>query len=401
MSDTLTDIPQFQSFIMTGYECTAAQTEIRERLDMLKATRHDEYCRIDYTLAKELGVTTVREGLSWHFIDRGGTYDFSRYEHMLRIGSEEGVEQIWDLNHFDFPGHLDPFSEKFVDSFVEYALRAWEMLRKHIPGTLYIVPVNEISFFSWIGADRGVWAPYKTGRENGFRFKQQLVRAAIAAMRAIWKEDRGVRFIHTDPFMRRVAIEPALSHAKAHAHDFNEIVRFEAWDMISGRTFPELGGSPELLDIVGINYYFHNQEKVLSRPDGSLGHEAMEWDSRLRVSFADMVKLAVERYGRPVLVSETGSFGDLRYKWWKRLLSEVEEAFSQGLPLCGVCAYPAVDRPDTVNFLFRQSGLWDFEDNDPACIRIPHRRTLRVIHNFIQQSPVTKVRASGTFSEIS
>lgn len=35
--------------------------------------------------------------------------------------------------------------------------------------------------------------------------------------------------------------------------------QFEAWDMLAGRMSSELGGSEDLLDIVGMNYYASNQ----------------------------------------------------------------------------------------------------------------------------------------------
>lgn len=368
---------------MAGFECTYSKTEIRQRLDMLKETRHDEYCRLDYGLVKRLGIKTVREGLAWSQIDNGTfRYDFSRFERMMRIAKEEGVQQIWDLNHFDYPDYLDPFSPKFVRRFGEYARRAYEVIRKYQEGTLYIAPICEISFFAWISCDRGVWAPYLKGRHNGFRFKQQLVRAAIAAMDAIWEEDPSVRFLHVDPFMRRKAFPPASPGALEHVRDFNETVRFEAWDMLAGKTYPEVGGQPKYLDIVGINYYYHNQEWVLSKGGKSLGFNAMPWDSPSRVSFADMVGEVYERYRRPIVISETGSYGALRYKWWSRVLREVEEGLERGLPIYGVCAYPAIDRPEHVNYLVPQSGLWDFEPGDNLHLRVPHKRTLRVIEEY-------------------
>lgn len=380
--------PNFQSFFMAGFECTYALTEIRERLDMLKATRHDELCREDYERLLDLGIKTVREGLSWHQADMGnGEYDFSRFEKIMQAGTDMGMQQIWDLNHFDYPTDVDYFSPAFVRRFAEYARRAIEVIRKYQGGTLFIVPINEISFSAWIGADRGVWAPYTKGRENGFKFKTQLVKAALAAMEAIWAEDKDVRFIHVDPFMRREAKPPVSKTALEHVNDFNTVVRYEAWDMLSGKTFPELGGEPKYLDIIGMNYYFHNQEWVISKPKGKLGFEAMEWSDTGRISFAQMIKDVHERYGRPIVITETGSYGEKREEWWKRALKEIGEGLKQDLPIAGVCAYPAVDRPSHVHYLLPQSGLWDFEADDAGCRRIPHKPSLNVIRNFIQTPP--------------
>lgn len=402
MNDTL----KFKSLIWAGYECTYAKTEIRERIDMLTETKHDLYCREDYQLAKEIGIHTVREGLSWHQIDKGqGIYDFSRFEKIMQIGKDEGVQQIWDLNHFDYPEYLKAFSPNFVTKFSKYARHAIHVIRKYQTGILFIAPINEISFFTWIGADRGVWAPYTKGSKNGLKFKKQLVRAALAAMKAIWEEDKNVRFIHIDPFMRRVAMAPANKNAITHVDEFNNVIRFEAWDMIAGNTFPELGGDPKYLDIIGVNYYFHNQEWVISKKRTGISHQAMDWNSEGRVSFAEMVKGIYERYNRPMVISETGSYDALRYKWWERTLQEIREGVKKGLPIYGVCAYPAVDRPDAINYLVRRSGLWDFKDDDLECRRVPHKKSLQLIQQFIEEnnkySPLISPDKFGKYSPTS
>lgn len=374
----------FSSFVIGGFECTAAQGDAGRRLDLLGATRHDVAVSEDYRLLKAEGITTVREGLAWSTIDQGnGVYDFSRYVPILQAGQREGIEQIWDLNHFDYPDGLDVTAPDFVSAFANYAEQAARLLRSYITGTLYVVPMNEISFFSWIGADKGWWAPYRHGRKQGFAFKQQLVKAAIAAMEAIWHVTDDVRFIHVDPFMRRLALPPTSRAAIKHVREFNEVIRFEAWDMLAGRSHPEVGGDPKYLDIIGVNYYIHNQEWVKSgQPNRRLGHQMMDWDSSDRVSLALMLEKLYHRYHRPLLISETGSFGEFRQRWWQRTFQEIDAALTAGLPLLGVCAYPVLDRPESAGFLLPQSGIWDFEMTDLSCRRHPHQPSLQEIRIF-------------------
>jgi beta-glucosidase/6-phospho-beta-glucosidase/beta-galactosidase len=385
MNMTATDLPRFNSFVMAGFECTYALAENRRRLDLLAATKHDERVHDDYAMIKLVGITTAREGFAWSQIDQGnGQSDFARYTPMLEAGWKYGIQQIWDLNHFDYPADLDPFSDEFVTRFAAYAKEVVQLLRKFNSGTIYIVPLNEISFFAWIGADMGWWAPYAKGRENGFKFKTQLVKAAMAAMESIWDVDKDVRFIHVDPFMRRKATEPASKSAKKHVKEFNEVVRFEAWDMLCGKVHPEVGGDPKYLDILGVNYYIHNQEWVISEAGQGkrLKHQLMDWESPDRISFALMLKEIHDRYQRPMIVSESGSFGENRIQWWTRTLQEVEEALDMGLPIGGICAYPIMDRPESAGFLLPNSGLWDFEVNDDDCRRIPHEKSLNIVTTF-------------------
>lgn len=377
----------FSSFFWAGFECAYGKYKNKKRLDLLQATRHDVLCREDYQLIKKIGIKTVREGLAWYQIDRGnGMYDFSRFKNMMQIAQEEDIQQIWDLNHFDYPEDIDPFAESFISRFATYAEACIKMIRNYQSGLIYIVPINEISFYSWIGADRGWWPPYKTGSSNGFKFKSQLVQASIAAMDAIWRVDKNVRFIQVDPYMKRIARNPASSKAISIMKEFNEVIRFETWDLLSGKKFPELGGNIKYLDIIGVNYYFMNQQWLISSPKWkNVAYRNMALNSKARLSFSQLLQEIYERYKRPMLVTETGSYGNLRPKWWKKVLEEINEAITQGLPIYGVCAYPTVDRPDWTEHLGPKSGLWDFDQNDKLYTRIPHEVTLSILKPFINR----------------
>lgn len=380
-------IPHFSSFFMCGFECTYAMVEKKERFDLLEASMHDVYCADDYKMIQAIGVKSVREGFSWSQIDKGSNqYDFSRFVPLLQAGKTEKIQQIWDLNHFDYPTYIDPFSDSFVTQFGEYAKRCIEQIRIYQGGTVYIAPINEISFSAWIGADRGLWYPYKHGPKNGFTFKKQLVKAAIVAMDAIWQEDKNVRFIQVDPVMRKVGRDAKDKETNEIAKRYNDIVRFETWDMLSGRVCPELGGDDKYLDILGINYYLVNQEWVIRSPYSKQIYGVMIPPHHPdRVSFASILKQVYERYKRPMVITETGSHGELRPGWWETILEEVTDAIQTGIPLYGVCAYPTVDKPSALHFLWPQSGIWDFDPIDPTCRRIPSEPTLDVIRSFIDK----------------
>jgi len=298
--------PNFSSFMMAGFECSYPLLADGTRMDLLAASRHDVHVENDYALLSELGIRTAREGFSWSQIDRGdGRYDLSRFEPILAAASHSGVQQIWDLNHFDFPSHLDPLSDAFVYAFAEYARRVVDALRGRSHETLYIVPMNEPSFFAWM-SDCGLWAPFLRGESH--LFKRQLVRAAIAAMDAIWEIDARVRFIHADPFMYRRPHRSTNLADVSYCETFNENVRFECWDMISGRIEPELGGDPKYLDIVGINYYFHNQQFVRVEPDREMAFKTIPLNDPQRLPLDEVIGQVQARYGRPVVVTETGSY---------------------------------------------------------------------------------------------
>ncbi len=377
--------PQFESFFMAGFECSYSLTE-KERWDLLRDSKHEQYCREDYQLIKQMGIHTVREGLAWHQIDRGGgQYNFSRFEPLMQIAQEEGVQQIWDFTHYSYPEYLDPFSKSFVNAFAEYAVRSFQCIRRYQSGVIYITLINEISYWSWIGADLGIWAPFTKGVENGIRFKLQLIAATMAAMDAIWAIDPSVRFIQVDPFMYREALLPASDAALKAAREFNDIARFQTWDILSGKSFPELGGAERYLDIVGINYYVDNQQWLKTSQDRKhISFQRVPIDSPKRQSLANMLEVVHKRYGRPMILAETGSYGEYRTSWWRRLLPELDECSAKNIPLFGVCIYPTLDNPDEGHFLAPHSGLWDFAPRDRKQIRHPHAGSIALISEYIR-----------------
>ncbi len=373
--------PHFQSFIQGGFECAYPKINENTRLDLLQQTKHEKYCIADYQLLKEVGMLTVREGLAWNEIDRGmNNYDFSRFEPLMAAGKAAGVQQIWDLNHFDYPDDLDPFSSAFVDRFARYAAEAIKYILQYSTGTVFIVPWNEISFFALIGADWGAWAPF--AKERGFELKKQLVRASLAAMDAIWAVDSSVRFIQVDPIFYRRAKPPITPATRDAARAFKEI-KMQAWDMLCGKIEPELGGAAKYLDIIGCNYYYYNQEYVFEQND-SIAYKTIPWNSRYRISSVSMYQEVYERYHRPLVITETGGWGELRRIWWRRTLRELTEALDQGLPIYGVCAYPIIDRPDWTDGHLTNSGLWDFAADDPLLRRIPHEYSINLLRTFGQ-----------------
>jgi len=371
----------FKSFLQGGFECTYAKTLDEERMDILSATKHDEYCINDYRLLKDLDIYTVREGLSWFQIHESkNRFNFSKFEKILKIGKEENMQQIWDLNHFDFPEFLDPFSEDFIKNFVEYSKRAVEVIRKYIDTTIFIVPINEISFFSWVSADIGGWAPYKIN--EGVKFKKQLVKASIAAMNALWNIDKNIRFIQVDPILRRV-VNPDMEISKEMEIDFFN-KKFEAWDMLVGKSYPELGGEPKYLDICGVNYYYYNQQYIVKSITSEVTYPIMDWDDKNRISFKDMLNEVYNRYNRPILITETGAWGDLRVKWWKRTFKEVVQAINFNIPILGMCSYPIIDRRDWTDKHLTNSGFWDFKEDDSKLTRFPDNKTIDIIKELKQ-----------------
>lgn len=73
---------------------------------------------------------------------------------------------------------------------------------------------------------------------------------------------------------------------------------FQSWDMIRGEMYPELGGAPELLDVVGVNYYSNNQ---WIHGGGTMGNSHPQY-----VPLRFLLREVWERFDGPLFIAETG-----------------------------------------------------------------------------------------------
>lgn len=310
-------------------------------MDIQAVTQHDRRAREDYRLLKEFGVTSVRDGIRWRLIDRAGSYDFSSFAPMLQAARQEGMQVTWDLCHYGWPDDVDLLSAAFVDRFARYSRAVARFIADSSDAVPFYTPINEISFLTFaIGAK--VIYPFISGRDP--EIKRQLVRALIASVDAVRGVDPRARIVLGDPIVHVVAPRgrPDLRELAATYRE----AQFEAWDMISGRKDSDLGGSPEYLDIIGLNYYHANQ---FAFPSSRLRWEDEPRDPRM-LPLSTLLEEAHMRYHRPLFVGETSHFGAGRAKWIREVATEVLQARCSGIPIEGICLYPIIDRPDWENY---------------------------------------------------
>lgn len=65
------------------------------------------------------------------------------------------------------------------------------------------------------------------------------------------------------------------------------------------------------------------------------------------------------RYGRPILVAETGVEGDRRASWLSYIADEVRAARRFGVPVEGICLYPIVNHPGWDDDRSCHNGLFE------------------------------------------
>ena len=335
----------FDSFFMAGFECSSHRRRDGVRLDLIRATGHDRHVLNDYRLCRKLGFTTMRDGLRWHLIERApGKYDWSSWLPMLKAAEQAGVQVIWDLFHYGSPDHIDQGAEDFPDRFTDFALAALEVHQSVSGSPPLVCPLNEINFISW-AVDDGYFP--RVGPEQRGWFKNQLIRTAIMAARAIkerWPKSTIIwaePLIHVAPHDRR--------RQTIRAAERNLQGMYEAYDWILGLARPELGGDPSLADVLGWNFYPHNQW-YFKGPTIPMGHHEFR-------PLSDMLCGVAERYGKPIFLSETGAEGTGKPSWLHYVCNEVRDALARGADMRGVCWYPITAYPGWDNSRNAETGL--------------------------------------------
>lgn len=330
----LTQTAVLDSFFIGGFECSTHCRADGRRLDIVEATGHARFCTSDYASLRKQDIRLARDGLRWHRIEaKPGTYDWSSLLPMLEAARQAGITVMWDLCHYGWPDGIDIWTDDFIERFATFAGAAAAVVRAHGVGERYYCPINEISFLAWAGGEVGYLNPF--GRGRGDELKQQLVRAAIAAIDAIRRVDPHARFLHAEPLIHVIAY-PNRPEQRAVAEDYR-VAQWQACDMLAGRLHPELGGAPPYLDLLGLNFYPMNQW-FLHGSTIPMGHHEYR-------PLSDLLTEAFERYRRPLLIAETGAEGSARPAWLHYVCEEVRSAMHAGVPIEGICLYPVTSYP--------------------------------------------------------
>ena len=390
------NVTLFKSLFLAGFDCSSQRRQDGRRLDLLAATGHDRFAAEDYDRLARVGIRAARDGVRWHLVERApGRYDWRELVPRLRAARDAGVEVAWDLCHYGWPDGLDIWGAGFVERFARFARAAAEVIGQASPSPPWYVPINEISFWSWIAGDMGHFAPFARGR--GRELKAQLARAAIAATAAIREADPRARVLCAEPLIQVTTDSPQRAvREAAHGH---HLAQYEAVDMLLGRRCPELGGAEDALDALGVNYYPDNQ--------WVLGGPKLRPGDPLHRPLAELMVEAHQRYRLPLVLTETGAEGEARAPWLRRMGDQVRVARSAGVPVAGICLYPILDYPGWDDDRHCPAGLWCHPDaegrrpvHEPLARELARQRRLFADAAAVADlSPVGETRPGATISQ--
>jgi hypothetical protein len=185
----------------------------------------------------------------------------------------------------------------------------------------------------------------------------QLARAAVAATDAFRSEIPGARMICAEPVLHVAARPDRLGDVEdAAAYGAR---RHSVPDMLVGRTWPQLGGTPRHVDLVGLYYYPDSQRYYAGPkfPGAPIPPAAPGWRA-----LRELVFESAWRYERPVFIAGTGRDDEFAPEWFSYVCREAQHAACAGASVAGVGLLPAVDCPPTSGCRRTARGIWGEAD---------------------------------------
>jgi beta-glucosidase/6-phospho-beta-glucosidase/beta-galactosidase len=358
----------FADFVWGGFEGASHRRHDGKRVDSIAGTQHDRWAMLDHAILRSLGVRCARESLRWHLIERRrGEYDFTSALEQVRGARAAGMRVVWGLCHWGVPDHLDVMSPEFPRALADFARACVRMLRAEGADVAGWVPVNEMAFWAWAGGETGGFGPYLMKR--GDQLKHQLVRGHLAAVRALREAGALEPIMVCEPLIWVVPREGRNEEAQARA----EVeASFAALDQI-------LAEDASAIDVVGFNYYPHNQWTLLRR--------TVRQGSRAYRPLRELLRDAARRFDRPIIISETGAEDPMGDAWLGYIAAEAQAALDLGVDLQALCVYPILDYPGWDNGRHCPCGPIGTEDGR-RFVRPGQRAALQRLGALRARSPV-------------
>lgn len=339
----------------------------RHDVDVTETTRHDVRWREDLALLGACGVRRVRYPVRWHRVERtGGVLDWRATDEVMEHLSDGGFEPIVDLcHHTSYPRWIRSFADPaFGPAYLRFVAAFAERYPEVGAYTLFNEPFTT---FLLCGQE-GLWPPYHRGLSRMLDLARNVLPAVARASRLLREVRPGARHVYVEACERHTSAGRRGDAMAAYANDR----RFFFTDLFVGRQVdagPDrpfvaevlraggedlLGMEPGHVDVLGLDYYAHNQWHWSGAHRGTTV-------SPSPVPLADVIVEYADRYRLPVMLGETNlrGFASDRATWFKYTLEQCERARDAGVALDGYCWFPFIDSCDWDSLLARCDGSVD------------------------------------------
>lgn len=309
-------------------------------LDEHVLTGHNTAWRDDLTLARELGATAIRYGVSWPLVHVApGVFEWGELDEVISFAVDHlGLTIVADLVHYGTPRWiLDSFADPaYPDAIEEFARAFADRYRTRVS---HFTPLNEpVTTASFCGL-RGVWPPRLFGWDGWVAVAVPIALGMARTTMAIRDVNPDAVIVHVEASTVVHTDEPALDGHAALIRDIGWLPTdflfgrvddhhpLWAWLLEHGARREELDwlhDHPAMPDYVGVNYYPDLTPRRVTLIDGvPLQISYDKWTDGLREALEGFAT----RYGLPLIITETSIEGNdaLRASWLRDSAVVVEE----------------------------------------------------------------------------
>jgi len=361
----------------------------RRKLDEYELTQHNVFWQADLDKAAESGAQFLRWGIPWYRVNpEPGRWDFSWVDRVVERLHERGLRLVVDLMHYGTPLWLEgSFANTDYPKLVaDYAHRVAERYHGAVSD---FTPLNEPLLNVIYCGEFGAWPPLLTG-DAGFATVLRGAARGIVETQAAIRAAQGAEasFVHVEASYR-------FAGAVEQNADTVEFLRQRAFiveDLVTGGVGPEHpladylarnGFSDDDLawhqqttavpDVMGVNYYPAVSTELFvegPNPRGDLHDPRPRVDAGTE-GLKEVLSAFAERYGRPVMLSETSAPGTPaeRIRWLDESVTAVDELRAAGVPVVGYTWWAVFG---WINWDYREgtapveqylntNGLWNLE----------------------------------------
>jgi beta-glucosidase/6-phospho-beta-glucosidase/beta-galactosidase len=334
--------------------------------DVFETTRHDLHWREDLDLLRACGVRDVRYPVRWHRVEaEPGSFDWRQTDEVLAYLDGAGMRPIVDLvHHTSYPEWIHDFADP---AFGPALLRYVSAFAERYPDVEAYTIFNEPFTTFLLCGHEGIWPPQLVGLEGFLTVARNVFPALTEASRLLRELLPRARHVYVEACERHTSSSPAGAQFAEWTNDR----RFFLTDLFLGHELDPrrpfvadvlaYGGAdlleiePGVIDVLGLDYYAHNQWEWADAHVGTTCPSAP-------VPFGDVIREYWDRYRLPCIVGETNIRGlpSDRASWLKYTLEQCERARGlYGVPVEGYCWFPFVDSCDWDSILCRCNASVD------------------------------------------
>ena len=320
--------------------CVYPVSSSEPALDEHVLTGHSTAWREDLTLARDLGATAIRYGVSWPVVHVApGVFDWHELDEVIPFAVDHlGLTIVADLVHYGTPRWLtDSFADpRYSDAIADFA-RAFA--NRYIGKVSHFTPLNEpVTTASFCGL-RGVWPPRLSGWDGWVAVAVPIALGMARTTAAIREVNPDAVIVHVEASTVVHTDEPALDEHTAFIRDIgwlptdlllgrvDEHHPLWAWLLEHGAHREQLDWllhHPAVPDFLGMNYYPDLTPRRVTVAEGEEVQISYDkWTEGLR----EALEAFATRYGLPLIITETSIEGDdaLRARWLRDSAVVVEE----------------------------------------------------------------------------